>query len=462
MSVLVVGVSHRTAPVRLLEQVAVGLRDNVATVAELRAAAGGVVDEVVVLSTCNRVEVYADSDGFHAGVDAVSDLLSRSSGVPMAELSEHLYVHWEAQAVQHLFSVACGLDSMVVGESQILGQLRRAYTGGGGAGRTLHELFQKALRVGKRAHTETGIDDAGRSLVSVALERAVAAIGPLAGREALVIGAGSMGALAGSTLRRAGVAGITVANRTPERARRLAAALEGTGAGLDALEDALVRADVVVSSTGATGFVVPADLVRRAVAARGGRPLALLDLALPRDVNPAVSDLPGVVLVDLHTLQQVLESTAAGADVAAVRALVAEEVAAFLAWQRASRVGPTVAALRSKAREVVDSELTRLDARLPHLDERARAEVAGAVHRVVSTLLHTPTVRVKELAEAPAAGSYAEALRELFELDRAAPAAVAGAPLAVLAAEEDSGGAPVVAPGADADVQRGQAEPVPT
>ena len=434
MSVLVVGVSHRSAPVSLLEQVTVGLHDTGTVVDRLRA---GAVNEAVVLSTCNRVEVYADTDGFHAGVDAVSDLLARSSGVPLAELKDHLYVHWEGQAVQHLFQVACGLDSMVVGESQILGQLRRAYAASGaGAGRTLHELFQKALRVGKRAHSETGIDDAGRSLVSVGLDRAVAAVGPLAGREVLVIGAGSMGALAGSTLRRAGVSGITVANRTAGNAHRLATSLEGTGIGLDGLEAALVRADVVVSSTGATGVVVDGELVRRAVQARGGRPIAFLDLALPRDIDPAVRELPGVTLVDLEHLQQVLETTEAGADVEAVRAIVTEEVGGFLAWQRASRVGPTVAALRSRAQEVVEAELLRLDHRLPDLDDRARAELATTVRRVVGTLLHTPTVRVKELAEVPAATSYAEALRELFGLDRATPAAVAVGPVQVEESDE--------------------------
>ncbi len=436
MSVLVVGVSHRTAPVGLLERVTVGLHDTGAVAAQLTA---GAVTEAVVLSTCNRVEVYADTEGFHAGVDAVSDLLSRGSGVPLDELTHHLYVHWEGQAVSHLFQVACGLDSMVVGESQILGQLRRAYAASrDGAGRTLHELFQSALRVGKRAHTETGIDDAGRSLVSVGLERAVAAVGPLAGRDVLVIGAGSMGALAGSTLRRAGVASITVANRSAANAHRLATSLEGTGIGLADLEAALVQADVVVSSTGATGVVVPQDLVRRAVHRRGGRPVAFLDLALPRDIDPAVRALPGVTLVDLETLQSVLETTQAGAGVDAARAIVKQEVGGFLAWQRASRVAPTVAALRSRAAQVAEAELSRLDARLPELDERSRAELAATVHRVVGTLLHTPTVRVKELAEAPAAGSYAEALRELFGLDRAAPAAVALGPVEVEESPEEA------------------------
>ncbi len=424
MSVLVVGVSHKSAPVSLLEQVTLGVGTADLVLADLRAA--GPISEAVVVSTCNRVEVYADTEGFHAGVDAVSDLLVRLSGVPLDELKRHLYVHWEGQAVLHLFQVASGLDSMVVGESQILGQLRRAYTAArdSGAGPILHELFQTALRVGKRAHSETGIDGAGRSLVTVGLERAVAAVGPLEGRSVLVVGAGSMGALTGATLRRAGVGEIVVANRTAGNAKRLADHLDGTGVGLDGLEAALRGADVVVSSTGATGVVVQREVVARAVAARSGRPLALLDLALPRDIDASVRELPGVHLIDLSSLQEQLAATESGADVEAVRALVATEVASFLALQRAARVAPTVVALRSRADEVVSAELARLATRLPGLDAQSTGEVQAAVRRVVSTLLHTPTVRVKELTEAPDGLSYAEALRELFGLDRAAPAAV--------------------------------------
>ena len=431
MSVLVVGVSHKSAPVSLLEQVTLGVGTADLVLADLRAT--GPVGEAVVLSTCNRVEVYADTEGFHSGVDAVSDLLVRLSGVPLDELKRHLYVHWEGSAVLHLFEVACGLDSMVIGESQILGQLRRAYTTARDepAGPTLHELFQKALKVGKRAHSETGIDGAGRSLVTVGLDRAVAAVGPLDGRPVLVIGAGSMGALAGDTLRRAGAGEVVVANRTLDRAERLAENLEGRAIGLDGLDAALLDADVVVSSTGATGVVVTRELVERAVDKRQGRPLAILDLALPRDVEAGVRDLPGVTLVDLESLQEVLAATEAGADVEAARGIVTQEVGDFLAWQRAAKIAPTVVALRSRADEVVASELSRLAGRLP-LDAAASAEVQATVRRVVDKLLHTPTVRVKELDDAPEGLSYAEALRELFGLDRAAPAAVTATALTVV------------------------------
>ncbi|MGB8650967.1 MAG: glutamyl-tRNA reductase [Mycobacteriales bacterium] len=429
MSVLAVGISHRSAPVALLEEVTRGLGDTSGVLSELRT---GEVSEAVVLSTCNRVEVYADTEGFHAGVDAVTDLLARRSGVPLEELSKHLYVHWEGQAVLHLFQVACGLDSMVVGESQILGQLRRAYAvSGETAGRVLHELFQTALRVGKRVHSETGIDEAGQSLVTVGLEHAVRAVGALEGRSVLVVGAGSMGALAGATLRRAGVGEVVVANRTPQNAARLATSLEGRGVGLDRLAVEIALADVVITSTGATGLVIGHDVVRQALGARDDRPLAVLDLALPRDVDPLVRTLPGVTLVDLETLQAALAGTEVGAGVEAARAIVNDEVGSFLAWQKASRVAPTVVALRSRAEEVVEAELARLKGRLPDLEERARHEVEQAVRRVVQTLLHTPTVRVKELTEAPAGLSYADALRELFGLDRAAPAAVTATPVAL-------------------------------
>ncbi|HVM27624.1 MAG TPA: glutamyl-tRNA reductase [Mycobacteriales bacterium] len=454
MSVLVVGVSHRSAPVSLLERLTVGVDATEEVLDELREVTA--VHEAVVLATCNRVEVYADTDGFHAGVDAVTDLLSHRSGVPLADLEQHLYVHWEGQAVQHLFSVAAGLDSMVVGESQILGQLRQAYVAardGAAAGRTLHELFQKALHVGKRVHSDTGIDAAGQSLVTVALDRAVQAVGPLEDRPVLVVGAGSMGALAGATLKRAGAGRITVANRTPENARRLATALEGEGIGLDSLDDALAEADVVVASTGATGVVVPFEVLERAVKARDGRPIAVLDLALPHDVDPGVRDLPGVTLVDLASLQEVLATSSTGEDVEAARRIVTDGVAQFLSWQQASRVAPTVVALRSRAEQLVDAELTRLGGRLPELDDRARNEIAASLKRVVGTLLHTPTVRVKELSDAPAGLSYAEALRELFGLDRAAPAAVAAPPLAVTPVSEPP--VELAVPAARADEREG-------
>jgi glutamyl-tRNA reductase len=429
MSLLVVGLSHRTAPVSLLERAAVSAEELPDLLHEL--LRGDHVSEVFVLSTCNRVEVYAEVDRFHGGLQDTSSVLAARADLDVPSLGEHLYVHYEDAAVLHLFSVAAGLDSMVVGESQILGQLRAAYAVAAeldAVSRELHELCQHALRVGKRVHAETGIDRAGASVVSVGLTEAERLLGPLAGRRALIVGAGSMGALSAATLVRAGIGEIAIANRSPARAQRLVAQLgpPARAVGLDELPAELVHADLVVGCTGAVGTVLSAATVEAALPARAGRPLVLLDLALPRDFDGAAGTLPGVHYLDLAALQEPAIRLGAHRDVERARQIVGQEVAGRLGARRATAVTPTVTALRARAAEVVDAELARLDSRLPGLDEVTRAEVARSVHRVVQTLLHAPTVRVKQLAERPGGGAYADALRELFDLDPAATAAVAG------------------------------------
>jgi glutamyl-tRNA reductase len=432
--------SYRTAPVTLLERASIGPGEVPKTLHEL--LRGGHVAEALVLSTCNRVELYADVDRFHAGMHDISSALARRAGVEVPELGEHLYVHYDDAAVAHLFSVAAGLDSMVAGESQILGQLRSAYalaTEQDAAARSLHEICQQALRVGKRVRTETGIGRAGASLVSVAVAEAEHALGPapgagpaaghpLAGRRALVVGTGSIGSLAATTLARAGIGELALANRTAGRAERLAASLQATmptyAIEMDDLDAELVRADVVVACTGAVGQIVSYDAVEAAVQARAGRPLVLIDLAVPRDVDPATGTLPGVRYLDVTALREPAQAGTVLADIAQARSIVAEEVAGYLANQRATAVAPTVAALRARAAEVVEAELARLDGRLPRLDPAVRAELTHAMHRVVQTLLHAPTVRVKEMAEQPGGDAYAAVLRELFGLDPAGPAAV--------------------------------------
>jgi glutamyl-tRNA reductase len=283
----------------------------------------------------------------------------------------------------------------------------------------LNELVRQALRVGKRAHSETGIDRAGQSLVSVGLEHASTVLGELSGRSALVVGAGSMAALTAATLSRLGARQIVVANRTLAHARRTAVAVGGEAVPLDRLREAVAGAALVVTATGAVGTVLRPEHV----ADRAGRPLFVLDLALPRDVEPGVATLPDVTVLDLAGLHTVLESAEVADDVEAVRKIVAEEVAGFLTWQRSTEVAPTVVALRSKAESVVEAELARLTGRLA-LEPKVAAEVATTVRRVVDKILHTPTVRVKQLADAPGGDKYAAALRELFELDPAAPDAV--------------------------------------
>ncbi|GGZ15017.1 glutamyl-tRNA reductase [Streptomyces poonensis] len=564
MSLLVVGLSHRSAPVSVLERAALSQDTQIKLLQDTVAAEPAT--EATLLATCNRIELYADVDKFHAGVAELSTLLAQHSGVGLDELTPYLYVHYEDRAVHHLFSVACGLDSMVVGEGQILGQLKDSLAKAQNlhtAGRLLNDLFQQGLRVGKRAHSETGIDRAGQSLVTFGLEQ-LADGGDVEawarGKRALVIGAGSMSSLAAATLARAGVAEIVIANRTYDRAERLAQILteqDGTdvvarAVRMDAVADELTRADVAVSCTGATGLVLTAEAVAAAVegrvaevsaepsapdaasartvpapqrtareetplpptsvgtedgcpldlpAAQGGfsllgedavagmdaatleqhaawvdngtvdrresrtvsgadaelitalaatasvtgrvperrrpepvavlpRPepvLALLDLAMPRDIDAAVHRLAGVRLVDIESLAEASADAPMASDVDQVRRIVSDEVAAFGAAQRAAHITPTVVALRTMAADVVAGEMARLEGRLPGLDDKHRSEITQTVRRVVDKLLHAPTVRVKQLAAEPGGAGYADALRTLFDLDQETVAAVSRA-----------------------------------
>jgi glutamyl-tRNA reductase len=487
MSVLVVGLSHKSAPLPVLERAAVSGDALVKLTRDVYTSEH--VAGAFVVATCNRVEVYAEVGKFHAALSAISELLARHSSIDLAELTRHLYVHYEDRAIQHLLAVTCGLDSMVVGEAQILGQVRQALKSARAQGvlsRGLSDAGRAALRAGKRAHAETGIDRAGATMISVGIDLAAGALrrpgefsqaqpgearpgparpgpdqpgqaGPLAGASVLVVGAGSMSALAAKTAADAGAARITVANRTRDHAERLAAAVDGTAADLSALPATMADADLVISCTGAAGLVITEASVRDALTARA-RPLVLLDLALPHDVDPAVAGLPDVTAIGLDEIRKAAVQTAQAAQggqpaparagrsgeaghsivsarsighsaeyaqaVAAVRQIVAEEVAAQASAVQAARVAPTVVALRAKAAKVVDAELARLGGRLSGIDGQVRDEIAKSMSRVVDKLLHGPTVRVKELAGSPDGDSYATALRVLFDLDQKAVEAV--------------------------------------
>lgn len=462
MSVLLFGVSHRSAPVSVLEQLSTDESDQAKIIDQVLQSS--LVTEAMVLSTCNRVEVYAVVEAFHGGLSVIGQVLSEHSGMGLNDLTKYAYVRYAEAAVEHLFAVTSGLDSLVMGEQQVLGQVRRAYASAEAnhtVGRTLHELSQRALSVGKRVHSETGIDSAGASVVSVSLDMAEKRIGTggqersdrgigtggLVGATAVVIGAGSMGALAAKHLVRAGVSRIEVVNRSLPRARRLANNIKELGVEahahvLDDISSVLVDADVVMSSTGAVRPVVSlADvhhaLTQRNTGATGDRPMVICDLGMPRDVDLAVAGLPGVHVIDMDRIQREPASRGAASDAEAARVIVANEVAQYLASQRMAEVTPTVTALRQRAADVVEAELLRLDNRLPGLDSAHRDEVARTVRRVVDKLLHAPTVRVKQLAGAPGGDSYAEALRELFELDPQAVDAVSGGELPLIATEND-------------------------
>ena len=424
MSVLVVGMSHKSAPIELLERVSL----DVSAAAKLSHLAldAPAVTESAVISTCNRVEIYVETDRFHGAVEEVSRLLAEHAHLDRNELVSNVYVHYDDAAVAHLFAVASGLDSMVIGESQILGQVRDALTGGqseGTVGSALNALFQQALRIGKRGHAETGIGRFARSIATAALDSA----GDVVTRPDatfVVVGAGAMATLAVRALidRDVDPARITVVNRTAERASELAASVGATTVAWDALDAAISASDAVISCVGAAGVVLTADQIG---AAADGRPLTILDLALPRDVGRGVAAIPGVTVIDLAVLGEHADNPELSESIAGVRSIVEDEVRTFLAAKASSRVTPTVVALRTMATSVVDAEIARLTSRLgDDLTSTELDEVRRSLQRVADKLIHAPTVRVQELVDGPGNLTYADALTDLFALDPATVEAV--------------------------------------
>jgi glutamyl-tRNA reductase len=431
--VFVVGANFRSAPLELLERLAVDAERRPKALAGLLDLEH--VHEAVVVSTCNRVEVYTAISRFHGAAGDVRRFLADFHGLALGEFAGHLYDWYEERAVRHLFGVAAGVDSMVVGEAQILGQVRESFTAAQAertVGPVLSALFTRAIKVGKRARSETGIGAGQRSTVSVGLRVAAGQLGDLAGRRVLLVGAGGLARLAGQAVRAAGAGELVVANRTPATGATLARELGGRAVPLERVGEELAAADLVVAATaGATPTVtaaaVAATLDRRpegsgeshrgAPVGRTG-PLVVLDLGVPRDVEPEVRDLPGVVLADLDALRAVLETDEGPRrEVERVRALIAEETAAFMSGQREARLTPTIRVLRARAEQVRQQELAKAATRLAGLDDRQRAAVEAVTRGLVNKLLHDPMVRGKALAARADGDLYVAALRQLYHLD---------------------------------------------
>jgi len=423
MSVLIVGMSHKSAPIELLERAS--LDTDAAVKLSHRALETSSVTEAAVISTCNRVEIIVEAERFHGAVEEVSRLLAEHAALDRTQLVQHVYVHYDDAAVAHLFAVASGLDSMILGESQILGQVRDALHGAQAeatVGPVLNALFQQALRIGKRGHAETGIDRLAPSTVTAGLDAA----GPIAEAPTtrfLVAGAGTIASLAVRTLVDRGVAPerIAVANRTVQRALELVATFGVRAVTWDDLDVELASTDVVICCTGAAGVVFDRQHI---AAAAAEHPITFVDLALPRDVDPSASLIEGVTVIDLVVLGERSESAELAADVEQVREIVEDEVRTFLAAKSASSVTPTVVALRSMATEVVEAEVARITTRMPALRAEEVEQVRRSLQRVADKLIHAPTVRVQQLVEGPAGLTYADALADLFALDQAAVEAV--------------------------------------
>jgi glutamyl-tRNA reductase len=418
VSIVVIGVNHRTGPLALLERVAVSVESLPKAIASLTSRAN--IREVVILSTCNRTEVYAVAERFHGAYADIRDFFCELGGLAPDELHPHLYSQHDEGAVAHLFDVAAGLDSAVLGETEILGQVRDAWQSAqaeGGAKSTLNLLFRHAVETGKRARTETGISRSTASVSHAAVDMAGERLGSLAGRRILVVGAGAMGEGVAMSLVDAGATHITVTNRTEARAAELAARVGGEIVPFVSLASALAGVDVLVTSTGAGSVIVDHDMVE---AARDGSeaPLLIVDIAVPRDVAATVATVPGVTLLDLDDLRdwaaKGIEKRAVEAE--SVRVIVAEEVERFVMEAAARQAAPLVAQLHAHGESIRKAELDRFSARLASLDAKQRAAVEAVTRGIIAKLLHAPSIRLKDDVGTPSGERNAATVRDLFDL----------------------------------------------
>ena len=419
MSVVILGLNHRTVPLDLLERVTIDGSRLAKALHEV--VSRDHVSEAVVLSTCNRSEVYVVAEKFHPAYADLRSFFSELAFVPPEELADHLYVHDGADAAAHLFAVAAGLDSAVIGEAEILGQVRQAWERAqeeGAAGSQLNLLFRHALEIGKRARTETAIGRHVASVSTAAVAMAAERLGPLEGRSILVLGAGDMGEGMVRSLASNGVTDIRIANRTWDRAAELAARVGGRAIRLADLDASLAEVDLLLTGTGASSMLIENADVARVMEIRDGRALLVVDVAVPRDVDPTAAELPGVTLLDMDDLRAFAEAGQAERrrEVAAVRVMVAEELDRYMAVSSAREVAPLVSALREQGEDVRRAELERFRAKLGELDERQIDAIEALTHGIVAKLLHQPTVGLKDAAGTPKGERLAEALRDLFDL----------------------------------------------
>lgn len=419
MSVVVIGLNHRTVPLELLEHLTVPDDRQGKVLADL--CSRDHVSEAVVVSTCNRTEVYATIERFHAAYHDIRDVLSAVSHLPYDRFAEHLYAFYDEEAVAHLFRVTAGLDSAVLGEAEILGQIRGAWERSqaeGAAGSSLNLLFRHAIEAGKRVRTETSISRHTASVSSAAVAMATEHLGGIRGRRVVVLGAGDMGAGMVRCLAEAGVADVAVANRTAVKAEELAATVGGRYLPLSGLGEALVSADLLLTSTGASSLLLEEAELASVMARRPDRPLLIVDVAVPRDVDPAAAAVEGITLLDMDDLRRFAEAGVAERrrEVHAVEELLRAEVDRFVAIASAREVAPLVAALHGRADTIRVGELDRFAGRLASLDDAQREAVEALTRGLVAKLLHEPTVGLKQAAGSPRGERLAEALRDLFRL----------------------------------------------
>jgi len=425
VDIVAIALNHHHAPVAVrakLTPLCANLRESLANFAQEAREPGAPLAEGAIICTCNRVEVYALAGDGVVGKQHLLEFLSTWSHAPISEFGPYVRDYVGEQAVAHLFRVACGLDSLVIGENEILGQVRDAYDLARetkAAGAVLSRLLRRAVTIGKRVRTNTGISRNAASVSSVAVELARRTFGNLSDCRALVIGSGEMGRQALRNLMIGGVKEITISNRTRQHAEETARACNGRVVDFDRLESALSEADIVISSTSAPHTVIHVEQVKGAMSCRPNRPLILIDIAMPPDVEAGVGDLPNVYVYNVDDLGSVIESNLEKRrqEIPKVEALIDAEVAEFTGWFRSLDLVPTIVALRRHAEAICQEEVEKALRKLGTLDERQQRIIWAMAQGLTNKLLHSPTVRLKERAAEPCAYQYSEALRELFDLD---------------------------------------------
>jgi glutamyl-tRNA reductase len=419
VSLVVVGLNHRTVPLELLERAAVSPARLPKALHDL--AGREHLVEVALLSTCNRTETYAFCTRFHPAVDDVRNFLAGQTFCDPDELNEHLYTYYDDAAVAHLFGVAAGVDSMILGEGEILGQVKDAWRAAeveGTTGASLSRVFRHAIEVGKRARSETGIGRRAASVASAAVALAAESLGTLVGKNVLVVGAGDMGEGMAVALAGSGVREVVVANRTEERAAELAARVGGKPLALSRVKVALQRCDVLLTSTGASDTILERSDIERVMERRDGRRLLIVDVAVPRDVDPGAAQIPGVTILDMDDLKAFVDQSLdhRRREVVKVRSIISEELERYRADHSARKVAPIVAALHARGEAVRVGELERFRAKLDGLDAKTKDALEALTKGIVNKLLHDPTVRLKDAAGSARGELYTDALQALFAL----------------------------------------------
>ena len=401
MHILVVGLNHRTAPVEIREQYTI--EESVLNEALLELRGQKSIFENVILSTCNRTEVYVVTDQLHTGRYYTKSFLSNWFGVEMDTLDHYLFIKSDEEAIKHLFRVTCGLDSLVIGETQILGQIRDAFLKAQSlkvTGTIFNELFKEALTVAKRSHSETSINDNAVSVSYAAVELARKVFGRLERKHVTIIGAGKMGELAATHLKSQGSNEVTVMNRTLEKAKELAEKFSGLAASMSQLSSTLLETDIIISSTGARDFVLTVENVEAAIKARKGRPLLIVDIAVPRDVDPAINKLEGVFLYDIDDLEGIVQSNLEERKHEAehIEQLIAEQLIAFSEWLQTLGVVPVITALRQKALSIQAETMESIERKMPNLTDRERKLISKHTKSIINQLLRDPIAKAKEFS----------------------------------------------------------------